>query len=200
MLKMKSITNISILAIVMMSLISCGNDDALTDYRGQVKYETISVSSKLAGRISKIYVEEGQTVKKGDTLAYINIPEVNAKMMQAEGAINSAQGQLNMAYKGVNVRQIIDTVVGSGFGFEVYTSLSVLAEQHLVCVSGLMALVKDSDFVQDTDSLKLYHSVISKAAQCYLNSYVITPRYTPLLHYGPFFTNLLNVYTLTVEL
>jgi HlyD family secretion protein len=72
------------------------------------------VSSKLAGRISKIYVEEGQT--KGDTLAYIDIPEVNAKMMQAEGAITSAKGQLNMANKGATVDQLnqIDGQIDAG--------------------------------------------------------------------------------------
>jgi len=113
---MKSIINISILSVVVMSLISCGNDDTITDYRGQVKFETISVSSKLAGRISKMYVEEGQTVKKGDTLAYLDIPEVNAKMMQAEGAITSAQGQLDMAYKGATADQLnqIDGQIDAG--------------------------------------------------------------------------------------
>jgi HlyD family secretion protein len=52
---------------------------------------------------------------KGDTLAYIDIPEVNAKMMQAEGAITSAKGQLNM-YKGATVDQLnqIDGQIDAG--------------------------------------------------------------------------------------
>jgi HlyD family secretion protein len=102
---MKSIKNIIILSILMLAVCSCGNEP-ITEYRGKVKFETISVSSKLAGRISEIHVEEGQTVKKGDTLAYVDIPEVNAKMMQADGAITSAKGQLNMAYKGATADQI----------------------------------------------------------------------------------------------
>ena len=90
----------------MIAFSSCGNDESITSYRGKVKFETISVSSKLAGRINKIYIEEGQMVKKGDTLALMDIPEVNAKMMQAEGAITSAKGQLNMAFKGATVEQL----------------------------------------------------------------------------------------------
>lgn len=136
---MKSITNISILSIVMMSLISCRNDDTITDYRGQVKFETIAVSSKLAGRIGKIYVEEGQTVNKGDTLAYINIPEVNAKMMQAEGAITSAQGQLDMANKGATTDQLnqIDGQIDAGraqlnFAQESYNRLQAMYKDSLV--------------------------------------------------------------------
>lgn len=84
---------------------SC-NSDKITENLGKVKFETISVSSKIGGRIQKIYVEEGQTVKKGDTLAMMNIPEVDAKMMQAEGAITAAKGQLDMAHNGATVEQI----------------------------------------------------------------------------------------------
>ena len=103
---MNSFRNIFISCIIMIAFSSCGNDESITSYRGKVKFETISVSSKLAGRINKIYVEEGQMVKKGDTLALMDIPEVNAKMMQAEGAITSAKGQLNMAFKGATVEQL----------------------------------------------------------------------------------------------
>ena len=136
---MKSIKNISLLSFLILSLISCGNNDTITDYRGKVKFETISVSSKLAGRISKIYVEEGQTVKKGDTLAYIDIPEVNAKMMQAEGAITSAQGQLNMAYKGATEDQLnqIDGQIAAGkaqlnFAQESYNRMQAMYKDSLV--------------------------------------------------------------------
>lgn len=85
---------------------SCSSEETITDKRGKVKFETISVSNKLGGRISAIYVTEGQFVKKGDTLAIIDIPEVNAKMMQAEGAITSATGQLKMAYSGATNDQL----------------------------------------------------------------------------------------------
>lgn len=83
---------------------SC-NHEKITPNRGKVKFETIAVSSKIPGRINTVYVEEGQRVQKGDTLALINIPEVNAKMLQAEGAIKAAQGQLNMAFNGATSEQ-----------------------------------------------------------------------------------------------
>lgn len=89
----------------LLALGSCQKEE-ITPNRGKVKFETISVSSKLAGRIDKILVKEGQTVQRGDTLAIIDIPEVQAKMMQAEGAIMAAQGQLNMAFNGATVEQL----------------------------------------------------------------------------------------------
>ncbi len=53
---------------------SCSNEKEITDYRGKVKFETISVSSKLAGRVQELYVQEGQEVKKGDTLRSLTFP------------------------------------------------------------------------------------------------------------------------------
>jgi len=104
-IKMKSTTTILFSLASLLVLSSC-NNDKITEERGKVKFETIALSSKIGGRISDIYVTEGQDVKKGDTLAYIDIPEVLAKMMQAEGAITSAQGQLNLAYNGATSEQL----------------------------------------------------------------------------------------------
>lgn len=140
---MKSTIKIVILSVIMTVVSSCSNEK-ITEYRGQVKFKTLSVSSKLAGRISKIYVEEGQTVKKGDTLAYIDIPEVNAKMMQAEGAITSAKGQLNMANKGATADQLnqIDGQIDAGkaqlnFAKESYNRLQAMYKDSLVSLQQL---------------------------------------------------------------
>lgn len=87
-------------------LSSCNSDKKITDLRGKVKYETIAVSTKLAGRVSDIYVTEGQKVQKGDTLALIDIPEVDAKMLQVDGAIYAAESQLLMAKNGATSDQV----------------------------------------------------------------------------------------------
>ena len=103
---MKSFKNIFVSSLLLLILSSCESDKAITYNRGKVKFETIALSSKLAGRISNIYVEEGQTVKKGDTLALLDIPEIDAKMMQTEGAITAATGLLNMASNGATIDQL----------------------------------------------------------------------------------------------
>ncbi|PWH87149.1 HlyD family secretion protein [Brumimicrobium oceani] len=103
---MKTIKIIIMSSIVIFSASSCSTKDKITPNRGKVKFETIAVSGKLAGRVAKIYVEEGQQVMKGDTLAFIDVPEVLAKMMQAEGAIMAAEGQLDMAFNGATTEQL----------------------------------------------------------------------------------------------
>ncbi|MBB6681626.1 efflux RND transporter periplasmic adaptor subunit [Aequorivita sp. 609] len=135
---MKSTKTILVALVSLLALSSCG-DDKITTERGKVKFETISLSSKLGGRISKIYVSEGQEVKKGDTLAFIDIPEVGAKMMQAEGAITAAQGQLNMAFNGATTEQLsqIEQQLNSGkaqlkFAQESYNRLENMYKDSLV--------------------------------------------------------------------
>jgi HlyD family secretion protein len=67
---------------------------------GKFKKETIAIAPKIPGRILKIYVHEGDVVKAGDTLAMIDLPEVEAKMLQAQGACLSAKAQYEMAKNG----------------------------------------------------------------------------------------------------
>ena len=76
-----------------LSLVACKNDnpDQLTE--GKTKKEIVSFAPKVTARILKIYVEEGQTVKAGDTLAMLDVPEVSAKIAQAKGATAAATAQ-----------------------------------------------------------------------------------------------------------
>jgi len=105
---MKLIQTLLLGSFLAITLVSCSgsSNDTITAYRGKVKFETISVSSKLGGRIQKLYINEGDKVSKGDTLAWIYIPEVDAKMAQVEGAITAAKGQLNMANNGATKEQL----------------------------------------------------------------------------------------------
>ncbi|MFH6999241.1 HlyD family secretion protein [Flavobacterium sp. FlaQc-57] len=74
--------------------------------QGKIEKEQIAVVSKIPGKILKIFVKEGDIVKKGDTLAILDIPEVDAKKNQAEGAVTSAKAQYKMAVKGATENQI----------------------------------------------------------------------------------------------
>lgn len=103
---MKSIKIIIASSILALGLNSCTQSEQITPLRGKVKFETIGVSGKIAGRIASIAVQEGQNVKKGDTLAILDIPEINAKVMQTEGAVLSAKGQLEMAQNGATAEQL----------------------------------------------------------------------------------------------
>jgi HlyD family secretion protein len=94
-----------LISIFMLLLTSCGNNVNHNVLEGKVKRETISLAPKLAGRILKIYVHESDIVHVGDTLALLDIPEINAKVQQAEGAFFAASSQYEMAKHGATKDQ-----------------------------------------------------------------------------------------------
>ena len=59
--------------------------------QGFVETTTLRLSSKIAGRIEKVFVEEGDSVVKGDTLYVISTPELDAKLAQVEAMLSGAK-------------------------------------------------------------------------------------------------------------
>ena len=103
---MKTYTLKTIAVASILSLVACKNDnpDQLTE--GKTKKEIVSFAPKVTGRILKIFVQEGQTVKAGDTLAMLDVPEVSAKIAQAKGATAAATAQAQMAKNGATADQL----------------------------------------------------------------------------------------------
>lgn len=60
---------------------------------GQADATSIRISGKLPGRVTHIYVHEGDLVKAGDTLVHIHSSLAEAKLMQAEGMETVARTQ-----------------------------------------------------------------------------------------------------------
>jgi HlyD family secretion protein len=85
---------------------SCKNDKDSYQIQGKIENEQIAVVGKITGKIVKLFVKEGDLVKKGDTLALLDVPEVNAKMNQAQGAVFAAKAQYAMAVKGATNDQM----------------------------------------------------------------------------------------------
>lgn len=99
--------NIFIIFAILFLTESCSKKkENLNDSEGKAKKEVISFAPKVTGRILKIYVTEGQSVKKGDTLALLDVPEVSAKIAQAQGAVSAATAQEQMAKNGATADQL----------------------------------------------------------------------------------------------
>ena len=74
--------------------------------QGQADVTEYRVSSKVPARVAHILVEEGQFVHAGDTLALLEAPEVDAKLVQAKSAEAAAAAQSRKADKGAREEQI----------------------------------------------------------------------------------------------
>ena len=102
------ILGIGIIAILMVLIASAGfiffgeKEDIIT---GQVEVDEIRIAGKVPGRIAEFLVEEGQSVKEGDTLVRIYSPEVLAKLEQAEATKAAAEAQNQKAIAGARKEQ-----------------------------------------------------------------------------------------------
>lgn len=73
---------------------------------GQAEATQVRISGKVPGRIETYRFGEGDRVKAGDTLVFLNTPEVLAKLQQAEAVRKAAEAQSAKAQKGARTQEI----------------------------------------------------------------------------------------------
>lgn len=74
--------------------------------QGEAEATEYRVSGKIPGRIEEFRADEGQSVRKGDTLVFIDSPEIRSKIAEANAAKAAAVAQKNKAYNGAQQEQI----------------------------------------------------------------------------------------------
>lgn len=93
-----------IVAVTLYGFFFLGRTDNMI--QGEADVTEIRISGKVPGRIEKLFVEEGEYVRKGDTLAILYIPDIEAKALQAEAAEAAATAQNKKAISGTRTEQI----------------------------------------------------------------------------------------------
>lgn len=101
---MKTQIKIAIVGSLIVGLTGCSGTTE-RPVEGKIKRKIISFTPKVTGRILKIYVEEGDIVKPGDTLAMLDVPEVDAKLKQVSGVVKAATAQNTLANNGATANQ-----------------------------------------------------------------------------------------------
>lgn len=93
-----------IIAVALYGFFFLNHED--TTIQGEADITEVRISSKVPGRIAKFLVQEGDYVKKGDTLAILSTPDVDAKLVQAQAAQDGAAAQNQKALVGTRSEQI----------------------------------------------------------------------------------------------
>ena len=127
----------------------------------QVNGHLIQVSSRIAGQVLKVDVEENQVVKAGDTIAELDPKDFNVAVESAQAALASAQA--NAAAANVNV-PITSINTGS-------TLTSAGAD-----VSGTQASVSQAE-----KQLESAHAKVAQAAANNVKAQADLKRYKPLV-------------------
>jgi RND family efflux transporter MFP subunit len=78
-------------------------------------FQDVDVHAKVAGYIRKIYVDVGDRVKQGQTLAVLEVPELAAQVSGAEAAVHTAQEQIKRAQGDLSRAQSSQAAVHSAY-------------------------------------------------------------------------------------
>jgi RND family efflux transporter MFP subunit len=79
-------------------------------------FQDVDVHAKVAGYIRKIYVDVGDHVHEGQTLAELEIPELAAQLAGADAAVRAAQQQIRRAEGEVQRAQSTHTAAHAAYG------------------------------------------------------------------------------------
>jgi len=99
-----TIFTLVILAVALYGFFFLSHPDNII--QGEAEITEVRISSKVPGRIARFLVKEGDLVQKGDTLAILSAPDVQAKLSQAEAAEEGAQAQNQKAIRGTRSEQV----------------------------------------------------------------------------------------------
>ena len=102
----KSVVSIIIIAILVLIGIWFISKPKTIVLQGRIEAKEIYLSSKLPTRLKSIEVKEGASVTKGQLLATLESPEIDAKELQAVAAKDAAIAQQNKAINGARKEEI----------------------------------------------------------------------------------------------
>lgn len=93
-----------VIIVALIGFLTLGKDTETT--QGEVEVAEYRVSSKLPGRIVELRVKEGDFVHKGDTLAILEVPEVDAQKRVAEATGEATQALQDLTDAGARKEQV----------------------------------------------------------------------------------------------
>ncbi len=126
-----------VVIVALIGFLALGRDPEVI--QGEMEVEEYRVSGKVPGRILELRVKEGDIVKAGDTLAIIEAPEVEAKMVQAQSAADAAQAMEQMTKNGARKEQVqaaAQLLEQAKAGLEIaeksYNRMKILFEEEVI--------------------------------------------------------------------
>ena len=107
--------------------------------QGEAEATEYRVAGKVPGRIEEFRADEGEYVRKGDTLVILDSPEIRSKIAEANAARAAAVAQRNKAYNGAQKEQITGAyemwqkaLVGEDVMRKSYERIRTLHDQKVV--------------------------------------------------------------------
>lgn len=134
--KMASAAAVTVLVIacVVFAMVSnsAGAEENNLIVQGSLKVEEVNLNTKIAGNIEQVLVSEGDAVKAGDVLMTIDSSNLEAKKIQAEGALKAAQAVEAKAANGARSQEIAQAKAAYDYAQKTYDRVKELYDQGAV--------------------------------------------------------------------
>jgi HlyD family secretion protein len=89
------------IAFTFLLLAGCGNNrDGTIEASGTIEGTAVNIGAEVSGRVAAVLVDEGSTVRTGDTLVVIDDTDYHIQLRQAEANLDAAEAQLRLALEG----------------------------------------------------------------------------------------------------
>lgn len=133
-LSILSLGAIILLLICISVFMGMGIKDRAASYtvQGSLKADEVNMNSKIAGNIEEVRVREGDRVKAGDVLIVIDSSNLQAKKIQAEGALSAANATYQKALNGARSQEISQAKAAADLYTKTYNKVKSLYEQGAV--------------------------------------------------------------------
>ncbi|WP_165445258.1 HlyD family secretion protein [Bacilliculturomica massiliensis] len=160
----KATSAIVVAALVVVCLIfglvsqATGEEESNLLVQGSLKLEEVNLNTKIAGNIEQVLVEEGDQVKAGDVIMTIKSTDIEAKKIQAEGALQAAQAQAAMAQNGARSQEVAQAKAAYDYAEKTYNRVKELYDQG--AVSGN---TYDQTYAQYTAAKETYNMAVEGA-------------------------------------
>jgi len=97
----------TVVVIALVWMLNKENQKPENIYVGTFEAPTVDISSEIPGRIDSIYIDLGETVKKGQLLATLETNIMDAKLAQAQGVKEATESLVMKVKKGAR-KELID--------------------------------------------------------------------------------------------
>jgi HlyD family secretion protein len=96
-----------LLALLLCAVLSaCNRETGTLTVSGRIEVDDARIGSKIGGRVAKVCVDEGESVKAGDPVVLLEDQELTAQLNQAKSAQAQAQAQLDLMLAGTRQEDI----------------------------------------------------------------------------------------------
>ena len=130
---------------------------------GRIEATEVTISAKLAGRIEKIYIEEGDLVTNGQKLVEMQTDELRADLLKAKASLAEAEAKVAEAEATIAVKQA-EVVAAEGTIAEKKSQLRGAENKERRLKSAAVGAVPVTD-IEDVETMVQSHKAMLMSAE-----------------------------------